>query len=157
MMASKAKAVIGAGMVLVLAGALSGCTTIREKRGYMMEETLISVIQPGLDDKRSVERTLGRPSFTNTYGQESWYYVSSLTARKPFRSPKIKEHDVLSVHFDAAGNVTGVERAGLEQVVKLNPDSKKTPTLGKERSFLQDLFGNIGAVGAAPAGGAGGM
>jgi len=153
MMAMKAKAVIGAGMLVVLAGFASGCTTIREKRGYIMEETLISVIQPGLDDKRSVERTLGRPSFTNTYGQESWYYVSSTTARKPFRSPKIKEHDALSVHFNAAGIVTGVERAGLEQVVKLNPDGKKTPTLGKDRSFLQDLFGNIGAVGAAPAGG----
>jgi len=156
MMASKAKAVIGAGMVLVMAGALSGCTTIREKRGYMMEDTLISVIQPGLDDKVSVERTLGRPSFTNTYGQETWFYVSSMTARKPFRSPKIKEHDVVSIHFDRAGNVVSVERAGLEQVVLLNPDRRKTPTLGKQRSFLQDLFGNIGAVGAAP-GGAGGM
>ena len=31
----------------------------------------------------------------------------------------------------------------------LSPDGDATPTLGRERSFLEDLFGNIGAVGAA--------
>lgn len=145
---------IGAAALLLVAGVLSGCTTIREKRGYMIEEELISSIQPGLDNKQSVERTLGRPSFVSTYGQESWYYVASDTTRKPFRSPKIKEHEVLGVFFDAGGEVESIERGGLERVVKLDPDGKKTPTLGKDRSFLQDLFGNIGAVGAAPAGGA---
>ena len=31
----------------------------------------------------------------------------------------------------------------------LSPDSTETPTLGRERGFFEDLFGNIGAVGAA--------
>ena len=39
--------------------------------------------------------------------------------------------------------------------MKLHPEGDKTPVLGKERSFLEDLFGNIGAVGAAAPGGAG--
>lgn len=153
----KAKAAMGAGALVALALLGSGCTTIKDRRGYLADETLIQSIQPGLDNKTSVERTLGRPSFTSTYGDESWYYVTSTTARKPFRSAKIKEHDVLSVHFDRAGNVAAVEHSGMEQVVKLDPEGEKTPTLGRDRSFLRDLFGNIGAVGAGgAAGGAGG-
>ena len=46
------------------------------------------------------------------------------------------------------GNVATVERTGLDKVVCLSPDGDKTPTLGRERSFFEDLFGNIGAVGA---------
>ena len=34
----------------------------------------------------------------------------------------------------------------------LQPDGDKTPTLGRERGFLEDLFGNIGQVGAAGVG-----
>ena len=32
----------------------------------------------------------------------------------------------------------------MEQVARIDPDSDETPTLGRERSFLEDLFGNIG-------------
>ena len=152
----KPRAVIVAGALLALAGLAPGCTTIKEKRGYIAEELLVSAVQPGLDNKKSVERTLGRPSFTSVYGEESWYYVTSLTTRKPFRSPKIKTPDVLAINFDKAGNVVAIERSGLDKVVKLDPDGDKTPTLGRDRSFFKDLFGNIGAVGAGGAGAGGG-
>lgn len=152
----KARAVIGAGVLLVLTGFASGCTTIKEKRGYIVEEPLVQAVQPGLDNKKSVEGTLGRPSFTSVYGDESWYYVSSTTARKPFRSAKIKQHDVLAVNFDKAGNVVSIDRSGLDKVVKLDPDGDKTPTLGRDSNFFKDLFGNIGAVGTGGAGAGGG-
>jgi len=44
--------------------------------------------------------------------------------------------------------VTSVEKAGLEKVVSISPDGDKTPTLGRNRGFFQELFGNIGRVGA---------
>ena len=47
------------------------------------------------------------------------------------------------------GNVASADRTGLDQVVRLEPESDTTPTLGRNRSFFQDLFGNIGQVGGA--------
>ena len=35
---------------------------------------------------------------------------------------------------------------------RISPEGDKTPTLGRERSFFEDIFGNIGAVGAPGAG-----
>ena len=142
--------------ILAAATALGGCTTIKETRGYIAEQVLLDSVQPGIDNQTSVEGTLGRPSFTSQYGQPVSYYVSSQTERKPFVRPRIRTHSVLAIKFDAAGNVVSTETSGLEQVAYVSPDGDETPTLGRERSFLEDLFGNIGAVGAPGAAGPGG-
>ena len=61
--------------------------------------------------------------------------------------PRPSAQTTLHVRFDAAGNVESVQRTGAELAVNINPDSRETPTLGRNRSLLQELFGNIGAVG----------
>lgn len=73
----------------------------------------------------------------------------------PFRRPQTSEQTVLRVRFDPAGNVVGVDKRGMEQVARINPNGDTTPTLGRHRGLLEDLFGNIGAVGAGGMGGAG--
>lgn len=132
---------------------LAGCSSITQHRGYINDEVLIASVQPGLDNQASVRGTLGQPTMVSQFGDPVWYYISSRTEQAPFRQPKIEEHSVLKVQFDEAGNVIETERSGIEQVVRISPDSDETPTLGRERSFLEDLFGNIGTVGTAtPAG-----
>jgi outer membrane protein assembly factor BamE (lipoprotein component of BamABCDE complex) len=133
--------------------ATSGCASIKDHRGYLADATLIESVQPGVDNRQSVERTLGRPTFTSQFGAPAWYYVATDTAQAPFGRPQTSNQTVLRINFDAAGNVASVDRSGAERVVRLSPDSDKTPTLGRERGFFEDLFGNIGAVGAAGAGG----
>ena len=138
-----------------LLGALalaSGCSSIVDHRGYIAEPTMVQSIHAGIDNKQSVEQTLGRPSFTSQFGPPVWYYVSSFTKQKPFSRPRIDKESVLAVAFDSAGNVASAETSGIDKVVRIRPDGDKTPTLGRERSFFQDLFGNIGQVGAAGAG-----
>ena len=39
---------------------LAGCSSIVDRRGYMIDETLVQAIQPGIDNRTSVEATLGR-------------------------------------------------------------------------------------------------
>ena len=161
MAVSKAGRLRRAALALALGTAglgLGGCSSILESRGYIIDPALADSVQPGIDNETSVEGALGRPTFTSEYGEPTWYYVSSVTGRRPFRDPRIREHTVLAVRFDDAGRVIGVERTGIERVVFLNPNGNKTPTVGRERGFLQDLFGNIGQVGGMGGGmGPGGM
>jgi outer membrane protein assembly factor BamE (lipoprotein component of BamABCDE complex) len=137
------------GIVVIAALAAGACSPIKMHRGYIADPTLTASVQPGIDNRTSVEQTLGRPSFSSQFGDPVWYYVSSNTAEKPFNSPKIVAHSVLAVHFDPTGNVASADRTGLEQVVRLKPDDERTPTLGRDRSFFEDMFGNIGQVGGA--------
>ena len=135
-----------------LAMLATGCNSIKDHRGYLVDQALLDSVQPGVDNKLSVERTLGRPTFISEFGQQDWYYVSINTRQAAFTRPKASEQLVLRVRFDAAGNVAGIDRTGIEKVVYLSPDGDKTPTLGRERGFLQDLFGNIGSVNSAGGG-----
>ncbi len=124
----------------------SGCSSIVDHRGYLVDQALLDSVQAGVDNKLSVERTLGQPTFVSQFGAQDWYYVSVNTRQAAFTRPRTKEELVLRVRFDNAGNVVGVDRTGAEKVVYLDPDGDKTPTLGRNRSFLEDLFGNIGSV-----------
>ena len=142
------------GLVATLALAMAGCTSIRQSRGYVVDALLVDAIQPGIDNQRSVEMTMGRPSFSSQYGTPTWYYISSVTGQRAMSSPKIRSHSVLAIQFDDAGKVVSTDRSGIDSVAFLSPDGDETPTLGRERGFLEDLFGKIGTVGAPGAGGA---
>jgi outer membrane protein assembly factor BamE (lipoprotein component of BamABCDE complex) len=129
--------------------ATTGCARLRDHKGYVIDPTLVDTVRAGVDNKASVAKTLGRPSFEGQFdGGKSWYYVSRNTRQLAFASPKPVAETVLTVHFDNAGNVTSVSKSGLEKVVNISPMGGKTPTLGRERGFLQELFGNIGQVGS---------
>ena len=148
-------------MRMALAGALAvgagGCSTIHDHRGYLVDPALTQSVLPGVDNRLSVERSLGQPTLKSQFGQQSYYYVSLDTAQQPFRRPRIYAGSILRVAFDGAGNVQQVTRSGVEHAVRLEPDKHKTPTLGRDRSFFEDLFGNIGTVGALPGGQPGGQ
>ena len=139
---------------LAIIPALGGCAQIRTHQGYVIDRSLVNSVQPGVDNKQSVSQTLGRPTFMGQFEDDDWYYVSRNMRQLAFGSPRPVTQDVLRVHFDAAGNVQKVDQTGVELVSKINPDGDKTPTRGRERGFFEDLFGNIGTVGAPGVGGA---
>ena len=133
-------AVIGLGL------ALSACAGSRDHKGFVIDPVLADSIQAGVDNKESVTRTIGRPTFTSQFDPNDWYYVSRNTAQLAFRDPKVTEQTVLRVQFDQAGNVTSVQKTGKELVANVDPSSDRTPTLGRKRSFFEELFGNIGTI-----------
>lgn len=151
----------------------TGCTQLRTHEGYIVDDALLSSVAPGIDNRASVERTLGQPTIASQFGTvngagaitnaaqaSDWYYVSRNNRALAFRRPRTHEQLLVHIRFDALGNVASVDRSGVERVVRISPNSDATPTLGRHRSFFEELFGNIGTVGAAgagaPGGGAGG-
>ena len=143
--------------VLILASLSAGaCTPLRGHQGYVVDVDLVNSIQPGVDTRETVAKVLGQPTVGAQFGSTDWYYVARDTRNFAYNTPKPVDQITLRVRFDAAGNVTAVDRMGLEQVASISPYGKKTPTLGRERGFFQDLFGNIGTVGTAGGGTGGG-
>ena len=137
---------------VLVAVAATGCSQLKGRQGYVVDPLLTSAITPGVDNRESVEKTLGRPTFVGQFGSGEYYYVSRETRQLAFAKPRPIDQQVLRVRFDTAGNVAAVDRTGLELVSRISPEGDKTPTLGRERSFFEDIFGNIGAVGAPGAG-----
>ena len=132
-----------------------GCTQLRAHQGYIGDATLLTSVQPGVDNKESVQASLGRPTFTGQFNDSEWYYYARDTKQLAFNNPNPTDQFVLHVVFDGSGNVVSATRSGMENIARLTPESDKTPTLGRNTSFFEELFGNIGSVGAgsAPSGG----
>ncbi len=133
-------------LALAVATSLAGCAGIRNHRGFVIDPQLVEGIQVGIDNKASVEKTLGRPTFTGQFDPNDWYYVSEDTKQNALGSAKVDKLDLLHVKFDAAGNVAAVQSAGKEQIARVDPKGGKTPTLGSDKSFIEELFGNIGTI-----------
>ncbi|WP_448582881.1 outer membrane protein assembly factor BamE [Thermaurantiacus sp.] len=140
-----------ASAVALLALAATGCARIPNTMGYIVDEELIAGVQPGVDNRDSVAKALGRPTMVTQWADNVWYYVSRNTGQRAFLRPTPTGQSILIVRFDDKGTVASVERRGLEKVADISPNSDKTPTLGRERTLLEDIFGNIGSFGSVPA------
>ncbi|PKP89983.1 MAG: outer membrane protein assembly factor BamE [Alphaproteobacteria bacterium HGW-Alphaproteobacteria-16] len=149
-----ARVLLAAASGLALLGA-GACAPLRSYQGYVVDADLVNSVQPGVDNRESVLATLGKPTLTSQFNEGEWYYVGRSSRNYAFNDPKPQQQTTLRIRFDAAGNVSEVTRTGVEQVASISPTGKKTPTLGRERGFFEDLFGNIGTVGAPGMGGGG--
>ncbi len=147
-MVSLSRKTLGVIALVAVALTASACSRVRGHQGFIADQVLIDGIQPAIDNRESVTKTLGRPSFVGQFTPNDWYYFSRTTKQLAFATPSPTEQMILRVRFDAAGNVASVEKRGMEQIASINPESDTTPTLGKDRSFFEDLFGNIGQVGS---------
>jgi outer membrane protein assembly factor BamE (lipoprotein component of BamABCDE complex) len=136
----------GVAVMVGLGLALSACAGIRDHKGFVIDQTLADGIQAGVDNKDSVTKTLGRPTFTGQFDPNDWYYVARDTTQFAFRDPKVTDQTILRVQFDQAGNVVAVNKTGKELIAQVDPSGDKTPTLGRKRSFFDELFGNIGTI-----------
>jgi outer membrane protein assembly factor BamE (lipoprotein component of BamABCDE complex) len=139
--------------VALAAVLLAGCATTRAHKGTVLDRQLTSTIQAGVDNKASVEKLLGRPSFVGGFAPNDWYYVSRDTSQVAFRNPRVTKQTVLLVRFDQAGNVAATRTTGRELVMGLDPSNRSTPTLGRKKSIFDEIFSNIGSVGAGGLGG----
>ena len=137
--------------VIAAAGAalLAGCAGIREHKGYILDKELAATVQVGVDNKDSVTKTLGRPTFTGQFDPNDWYYVARDTSAFAFRRPHVTDQTVLHIRFDPAGNVVAVNQTDETLVASIDPMKGKTPTLGRDKSFFEELFGNIGTINQA--------
>ena len=135
----------------------AGCASNRAHKGAVIDPQLASSIQPGVDNKASVQKLLGTPTIAGEFTPDNWYYVSRDTNQVAFRNPRVTRQLVMLVRFDRAGNVASIQRTGKELVLGVNPSHRQTPTLGRRKTFFDELFGNIGSVSSGlPGGGSGG-
>jgi len=135
---------------LLLAGALLGaaalssaCTPIRDYRGFVAQEDVLTQIQIGMG-RADVDRIMGTPSATSTIGGQNYYYISSVFETTAFFEPEEIDRRVIAIRFDERDSVSSIANYGLKDGRVFDFISRKTPTRGKELSFLQQMFGNIG-------------
>jgi len=144
---------ITAALLIAATLSVAACGNGRAVRGYVFDKELADAILPGVDNRQSVQSTLGTPSVSATFSDDTWYYVSTVVRIRPVFWPDAKIHRVMAVSFNEQGVVANIENYDMSNMVAINPVSDKTPTKGRKLNMFQQIFGNVGRFsGQAPVG-----
>ena len=161
-----ASGALRAGLMALALLALPGCETLNRlfgtpavQRGHPLTQEQIDAITPGVQTKKDVEALIGSPTQTGTFSNNSWYYISAKTKVRPARSLRLFDQETVVIQFDQRGVVQSVQRLGEAEMQPVQMVQRETPVPGSDRTFLQQLFGNVGRFnptgsGGAPAGSA---
>jgi outer membrane protein assembly factor BamE (lipoprotein component of BamABCDE complex) len=141
----RAGALARMGLLTVMAAALSGCffATI-DSQGYVPDEGTLERVKPGAQTREDIAQMLGTPSSVLPFSDDTWIYISRKVSTVAFLDPRVLEQNVVVVQFDQGGIVQDVRRYTLEDGKPIDPVTRKTPSPGKELTFLDQLIGNIG-------------
>ena len=126
----------------------ASCSPIVENRGYVFDEKLLDQIKVNETISNDVMDILGSPSTTSAIDASTWYYIYSKAETVAFYHPTVTDRRVLAVSFDDDNKVNNLKYYGLEEGKIISYVDRTTPTRGRELTILQQLFGNLGRLGA---------
>ena len=97
-----------------------------------------------MHDRDSVTSLFGSPTTVADFNGETWLYVKRESEQIAFFEEKLLDQDVLAVHFDKDGLLTGIKNYTIADGKALILVERTTPTRGREITVIEQLFGNIG-------------
>jgi outer membrane protein assembly factor BamE (lipoprotein component of BamABCDE complex) len=124
--------------------ALSACTPVVDRRGFLADESQKADFATGVDTKETVLTRMGNPSQTGVFDEQTWYYISSVQNQTAFYRPRTTERSITAVSFDESDKVSTVRKYSLLDGRVIAYDARRTPTRGREVTFLEQIFGSVG-------------
>lgn len=123
------------------------CVNTKVVNGQLPDADLLSALKIGKDNKKLVQKILGSPSFNGELGDNSIYYVFSVSSKIAFMNPTLIDQKVLQVKFDKEDILEKVMLFKKDDVEEIVMSAKTTKTAGKKMGFFEQLISNIGVPG----------
>ena len=132
----------------LLALTLAACTSsnsliTKRTQGYEISESALAQIRPG-QSQQLVTMVLGSPQSTNTFGDQSaFYYVETKVRQTSFGVTMVDSRKVLVVYFDKNKKVVDKAVYGLKDGKTIAIESRRTPSFGEDRSFIDSILSSF--------------
>jgi outer membrane protein assembly factor BamE (lipoprotein component of BamABCDE complex) len=133
---------------------VAGCAAEVNVRGNAPPDDKLSQVTPGMTREQVME-LLGSPSSIATFTDQAWYYIGQRTEDYAFYKPKVIERQVVVVQFNDLGQVSEVKKLEKDDGKPVEMVERTTPTVSRDLSLMQQIFGNLGKSPALPGGGGG--
>ena len=128
---------------MVMSGLLA-CAPVIDNRGYVFDESLLPQLVVGTTSEADIINIMGSPSTVSTLNDGAYYYISSRFITEAYRAPRETERRVLAIFFDEDKKIRDLGFYTLEDGNVVTIVERTTETQGRELTFLQQIFGNLG-------------
>ena len=112
--------------------------------GQYVDDKELAELQNNMQDKQSVLKIFGSPTFVPDSDPKTWYYISRNLKVSPLSKPKLDQQKVVKLTFDSQDKLIDVELKTDLADTQMHPDSSSTYTKGKQESSLQHFIKNFG-------------
>jgi outer membrane protein assembly factor BamE (lipoprotein component of BamABCDE complex) len=146
--ASPVLALVSAALVAVTLSACgSGMALVTNKtEGYDISPDALLQIRPG-QSAQLVLAVLGTPQTQSAFGQETaWYYVETKVSKTAFGARVVNSRTVLAIYFDEKKKVKDKAVYGLQDGKVVAIESRKTPSYGLDRTFIESIIASFQGV-----------
>ena len=133
----------GAVTSMVMSGLLA-CAPVIDNRGYVFDESLLPQLVVGTTSEADIITIMGSPSTVSTLNGGAYYYISSRFITEAYRAPRETERRVLAIFLDEDKKIRDLGFYTLEDGKIVTIVERTTETQGRELTFLQQIFGNLG-------------
>lgn len=123
---------------------ISACIKTQEDRGYVTRFSKFDQIKVGVTNKEQAKELLGTPSTESSFGDNTWYYISTKTETVALGSPDVVDQTVWAIRFDDTGMVSNINQYSAADARDIAFAKDKTRTEGDSFNIVQQLLGNIG-------------
>ncbi|HQS83824.1 MAG: hypothetical protein B7Y25_02635 [Alphaproteobacteria bacterium 16-39-46] len=131
-------------IIISTAPFLTGCAPFSTIHGNLPDAETVSKVKKGETTKAQVLEILGPPTSIAPFNPKVWYYIGERVERVAFFDPDVMEKEIFMVTFndeDILESFTPIERP---HDFEIEPNTRKTKTLGQDPSLMQQMFGNFG-------------
>lgn len=141
-------------IILCMAGLLlAACSPNVETRGHLEQTEWKTQIIPEQTTRDDVVNLLGSPSARASFGDETWYYITTRRESFAFFKPEVTAQDTVRISFNADGTVKTIDSFDASQAQDVEYATRVTPTEGHQMTFMEQFLGNLGrfnSPGTAP-------
>jgi outer membrane protein assembly factor BamE (lipoprotein component of BamABCDE complex) len=133
--------IAAAGLGALVVGA---CDPIVDVHGHVPTPGAMEKLEVGSQSRDDVLRLLGSPSSIGNFSDGTWYYITQRQESMAFLEPKIVEQKVTAISFGDNGRIKEIKTFGLQDAKDAGMVDRKTPTVGKELTVVEQILGNVG-------------
>ena len=135
----------GGVLALGLTLGLAACSATFTNHGYVPPPEVLSEIGIGAS-RDEVAEIAGAPGTGGVTRDEAWFYTQYRVRNFTYNAPQVIERDIVAISFSEAGNVTNIERFGLEdgQIVQLSRRVSESSV--RDVGFLSQILSNFGRI-----------
>ena len=96
-----------------------------------------------------IENILGSPSFKGNLGDNSFYYVGSLSKKIAFLDPKLVNQKIIQLEFDKLNKLKNVYFYDNNDKNKIEMSDRTTDVSARKIGLLEQIFSGMGFKGTS--------